>query len=338
MMHFLSIFFCYVILLQIDAFAQLSSSSCTLLRTADSLATIIPEVAQLAMRFHRASSFSSQHHRQKRFLFNANKLKDANSASSLKGTIVEQMITNSIQNMNFTYIAISILNNNETMNKIRENIDNEAIIRIVLQEIDYEKLGSGLWSAADNNFDLEHFIDNIINMTHMNIIHGELIVNGTLPEEFLQNIHPDLDGRKIQQIFSTLKHTINRFVQVLSTSERFDNYLFNMVTKQALTPLNNIIQRVQKSKPETFNQLIEIIINSANKAAMETMTTSKQPTSMATSDKKSLPPVVTIVDLNDSDDVKLMLYQWSIAIDSMGQTVRIILKSLEKLYCTSSWE
>ncbi|CAF5145835.1 unnamed protein product, partial [Rotaria magnacalcarata] len=102
--------------------------------------------------------------------------------------------------------------------------------------------------------------------------------------------------------------------------------------------LNNIVQGVQKSKPETFNQLIEIIINSVNKAAMETMTTSKQQTSMAMSDKKSLPPVVTIVDLNDSDDVKLMLYQWSIAIDSMGQTVRIILKSLEKLYCTSSWE
>ncbi|CAF4615200.1 unnamed protein product, partial [Rotaria magnacalcarata] len=41
-----------------------------------------------------------------------------------------------------------------------------------------------------------------------------------------------------------------------------------MVTQQALTSLNNIVQGVQKSKPETFNQLIEIIINSVNKAAM----------------------------------------------------------------------
>ncbi len=47
---------------------------------------------------------------------------------------------------------------------------------------------------------------------------------------------------------------------------------------------------------------------------------------------------VTTVDLNNSDDVKLMLYQWSIAVDSMGQTARIMLKSLEQLYCASVWQ
>ncbi|CAF4313767.1 unnamed protein product, partial [Rotaria sordida] len=56
------------------------------------------------------------------------------------------------------------------------------------------------------------------------------------------------------------------------------------------------------------------------------------------SEKKSSTSTVATVDLNHSNDVKLMLYQWSIAVDSMGQTVRIILKSLEKLYCASLWE
>lgn len=45
----------------------------------------------------------------------------------------------------------------------------------------------------------------------------------------------------------------------------------------------------------------------------------------------------TLTDKSD-DDVKLLLYQYSITIDSMGQTARIILKALEQLYCTSVWE
>jgi hypothetical protein len=45
----------------------------------------------------------------------------------------------------------------------------------------------------------------------------------------------------------------------------------------------------------------------------------------------------TLEDRTD-DDVRLLLYQFSIAIDSMGQTARIILKALEQLYCTSVWE
>jgi hypothetical protein len=54
--------------------------------------------------------------------------------------------------------------------------------------------------------------------------------------------------------------------------------------------------------------------------------------------KKSATSTIAPVDLNNSDDVKLMLYQWSIAVDSMGQTARIILKSLEQLYCAAVWE
>ncbi|CAF3007497.1 unnamed protein product [Rotaria sp. Silwood2] len=340
-MHFLYIFFSYTILFQVDVFAQLSSSSCSLLRTADSLTTIVPEIAQLAMRYYRASSFPTEHHRQKRFLFNENIPKNgsaSSSSSSAKGRVIEQMIANAVQDVNFTNVAILILNNNETMNKIRKNIDDEAIIRIILHEIDYEKLGSGLWFAAESQFDLEHFVASIINITRMDIIHDELMTNGTLPEWLLKNIHPDINSHKIQQIFSTLKNVTHKFVRVLSKSERFDNYLYNMITQQALRPLNNIIQGVQESKPKTFNQLIEIIINNVNQVSSEQITTTTKRTTTKASEKKSSTSTIATVDLNDSDDVKLMLYQWSIAVDSMGQTARIILKSLEKLYCASLWE
>jgi hypothetical protein len=59
---------------------------------------------------------------------------------------------------------------------------------------------------------------------------------------------------------------------------------------------------------------------------------------MKKSGKKSTTSTVSTVDLNNSDDVKLMLYQWSIAVDSMGQTARVMVKSLEQLYCASVWE
>ncbi|CAF2973330.1 unnamed protein product [Rotaria sp. Silwood2] len=98
-MHFLYIFFSYTILFQVDVFAQLSSSSCSLLRTADSLTTIVPEIAQLAMRYYRASSFPTEHHRQKRFLFNENIPKNgsaSSSSSSAKGRVIEQMIANAV--------------------------------------------------------------------------------------------------------------------------------------------------------------------------------------------------------------------------------------------------
>ena len=38
------------------------------------------------------------------------------------------------------------------------------------------------------------------------------------------------------------------------------------------------------------------------------------------------------------DDVKLFFYQCSIAVDSIGQTVRVALKALDQLYCTTVWE
>jgi hypothetical protein len=263
-MRLLTSFFSCVILFQINVFAELSVTSCALLRTANSLTTIIPEVAQLAMRYYRPSSSSSstsaEHHRQKRFL-------TAGSSASSKGSVTEQMIANAVRDVNFTNVAILIFNNNEAMNKIRKNVDNDVIMRTIMREIDYEKVGIGLWSAAESEFDLEHFIASIINKTHMDIIHDELIINGTLPEWLVKSIHPDLNVRTIQRIFSVLQNVTERFVQVLSKSERFDNYLFNMITQQALTPLNNIIQGVKVEKPKTFNQLIEIIVKNVNRVA-----------------------------------------------------------------------
>jgi len=267
-MRLLSVIFSCVILFQINVLGELSSSSCALLRTANSLTTIVPEIAQLAMRYYRASSsMSNQHHRQKRFLFNDNMGKNS-SSSSMRGSVVEQMIANAFRDVNFTNVAILILNNNETMNKIRKNIDSDAIIRIIMREVDYEKVASGLWSAAENEFDLEHCIASIINITNIDVIHDELLTNDTLPEWLLKSIHPDFNVEIMQKIFSTLKNVTNKFVQVLSRAERYDNYLFNMITQQALTPLNNIIQGVKEDKPKTFDQLIEIILNNVNRVAM----------------------------------------------------------------------
>ncbi len=47
---------------------------------------------------------------------------------------------------------------------------------------------------------------------------------------------------------------------------------------------------------------------------------------------------VATLEQTTYDDVKLFLYQCSIAIDSIGQTARVMFKALEQLYCTSVWE
>ena len=266
-MRLLTIIFSCVILFQTDVFAELSLTSCGILRTANSLTVIIPELVQVAMRYYRAVSFPVEHHRQKRFLFTENTGKDG-SSGSLQGSVAEQVMVNAIRDVNFTNVALLILNNNETMNKIRKHIDNDAIIRMIIREIDYEKLGIGLWSEAESHFDLEHFISSILNMTNIEKIHNDFLLNGTLPEWYLQSIYPGLNAKTLKRMFSTLKNLTNKFVQALSKSERFDNYLFNMITQQALTPLNNIIQGVKDDKPKKFDDLIEIIVKNVNKVTM----------------------------------------------------------------------
>src|SRR5690348_4937860 len=130
-MRLLSTFVVCMVLFSIDVQAELSPRSCAILRTANSFTKIIPEIAQLAMRYYRASSTSTSHHRQKRFLFGDNIPRNGSSSTS-KATVPEQMLANAVRDVNFTNVAILILNNNETMTKLRNHVDSDAILRIIL--------------------------------------------------------------------------------------------------------------------------------------------------------------------------------------------------------------
>lgn len=260
-MYLLTGLFSALTLFQIHVFAELSVSSCDLLHTATSMTAIVPEVAQLAMRYYRASSFTSAgQRRQKRFL-------PTGTFTGPKGAVAEQMIANGIRDVNFTNIAILIFTNNDTMAKVRKNVDTDLVVRTIMREIDYEKLLGGLWSAMEKDFDLEHFIDSIITRSRLNVIHDELFQNGTRPAWLVKNIHQNLTVQTVERILSTIRNVTHKFVQVLSKSERFDNYLFNLITQQAITPLENIVQGVKNDKPKTFSQLIDIIVNNVNRIA-----------------------------------------------------------------------
>ena len=264
-MRSLFVFLLSVASFQTGARAELSSSACSVLRTATSIATITPELAQLAMRYYSSSSASSvsiePRHRVKRFLFGENPSKDGGP----KASVLEQMVATAFKDVNFTRVALLMLQNNETMNKLRQNVDGQAIIRALMREVDYDKLGRSLWYAAEADFDLEHFASSVINVTHLDVIHDELIVNGTVPEWLIKNIHPELDVQTVNRMFYTLKNLTYKFVDIMTSSERLDDYLFNMIQQQALTPIGNIIQRVKDEKPETLDQLVEVILSNVNK-------------------------------------------------------------------------
>ena len=218
------------------------------------------------MRSYRSSPLPAVQQRQKRFVTNGIVPKE--STATVKGSVLEQMIANTIRDVNFTNVVLLILKNNDTMNKIQNTVDSDAIIRKIVREIDQEKLLVGLWNAAGDSFDLEHFIDSLINRTHLDVLQEELLSSGTLPDWFVKSIHPDLSSQLIQRMFATVRNVTSKFVRVLSKSERVDHYLFNMIVQQALTPISGVIQKVKESKPKTFDQLIEIIVNNANKAIL----------------------------------------------------------------------
>jgi hypothetical protein len=268
-MRLLSVFFFGIICLQIGVFAELNPSSCAVIRTATSLTTIVPELVQLAMRYYRVSASSSspsvQHHRQKRFVVNENMAK---AGSSPKGSMLEQMVANAFKDVNYTKVALLILHNNETMVQIRQNVDGDTIIRTALSKIDYEKLGNSLWYAAEAEFDLEYLTSSFINITYLDIIHGEIITKGNLPDWLIKSIHPDLNVQIVQQMFETLKNMTRKYMTIMSSSESLDDYLFNMTHQQVLTPLGNIIERIKNENPTTLDQLIEIILNNVNKVVM----------------------------------------------------------------------
>ena len=264
-MHFISVAFFTLIGLQIGVLAELDASSCSLLRTAASLTNIIPEMAQLAMRYYRASSSAvEQHHRQKRFLFAEN----GKDGTAPKGSVLEQMVATAFKDVNFTRVALLILNNNETMAKIRQNVDGDAILRAAMREIDYEKLGSSLWYGAEEEFDLEYLISSFVNFTHIDAIYEQVVINGTLTDSLIKSIHPDLNVQAVQRMFNSLKNTTHRFSSILNSSEQLEQYLYNVTQQHILTPMSKILQQVKSENPATLDDLVEIILGGANKIVM----------------------------------------------------------------------
>jgi hypothetical protein len=264
-MHFVSVVFFILIGLQMGVVAELDASSCSLLRTAASLTNIIPEIAQLAMRYYRVSSSSEQHHRQKRFLFTDGASKDG---SAPKGSVLEQMVATAFKDVNFTRVALLILNNNETMAKIRQNVDGDAILRAAMREIDYEKLGSSLWYSAEAEFDLEYIIASFVNFTHIDSIYEQVVINGTLPDSLIKSLHPDLNVKAVQKMFNSLKNITHRFASTVNSSEQLESYLYNVTQQHILTPMGKIIQQVKSENPTTLDELVEIILDNANKVVM----------------------------------------------------------------------
>lgn len=271
-MRLISVLFFGILGSQIGIFAELSSSSCSFLRTATSLTTIIPEIAQLGMRYYHVlskssplSSISDQHKRQKRFLFGSDSSKDG---SGSKGSVLEQMVANAFKDVNYTKVALLLLHNNESMTKIRQNIDTDTIVRAAMRKADYEKLGNSLWYAAEAEFDLEYIMSSLINITHLDLIYEEVIIQGTIPDWLVKSIHPNLDVQIIQQMFDSLKNFTRNFVTVMNSTERLDNYLFNTIQNKLLNPLGNVLQKVKNEKPTTLDQLVEIILNNLNKIIM----------------------------------------------------------------------
>lgn len=266
-MYILVAFIYCITYLQIGVFGELSPSSCSLLRTGASISTIVPEMAQIAMRYYRVVSSSSElteHHRHKRFIFD-DSASTATKFSSVKGSVFEPMVANAFKDVNFTAVTLLILNNNETMNKIRQNVQGEAILRAAMRNLDYENLGSSLWYAAKAELNSERFIYNLINMTNLNLDYEELVNKSTLPDQLIESIHPSLNAQVVQRMLKEIKAFANKFITRMNSTENLEDYLFNMTQEKILIPFGKTIERIKTEKPATLDQLIEIILNDVNK-------------------------------------------------------------------------
>ena len=257
------IFFCFVAF-HVNVNAELSPSSCSLLRTITSIATITPELAQLAMRYYRsgAVSFSNERvQRTKRFLLADNPQKN----TPVRGTMFDQVVANAFKDVNFTRVALLMLQNNETMAKLRQNIDTDTIVRALMRDLDYEKLGNTFWFAAETEFDAERFIASIVNITHIDLIHQEFIANGTVPNWLITNFHAELSADRVNSMISQLRNYTFEMVRIISNPDRLDNYLFETIQDQFLVPLGTVIQRVKNEKPTSLDQLVELLLSNVNK-------------------------------------------------------------------------
>ena len=254
--------FLFVILgLQHDALqAELSAGSCSLLRTATSLTTMVPEFAQLAIRYY-SSSVASHQHRAKRFLFNDQTSRDGAS----KGTVLDQMVANAFKDVNYTTVALLLFHNNESLAKLRQNINPDVIVRAVMREIDYEQFGQSLWYALEGEFNLERFIHSFLNITHLDIVHEEIVTNGTVPDWFVKSIHPELNVQAMNRMLASFKNFTAQAFSVMSSTEKLDEFLFKLVQDKLLKPFATVIQRVKQENPATLDQLVEIILSNLNR-------------------------------------------------------------------------
>lgn len=251
--------------MKINVVAELSSSACSLLRTAASVTTIVPELIQMGMRYYHVASPAEVQHRQKRFILSENTPKNAGTT---KASVFEQMIANSFKEVNYTRVAHLILSNNETMSKIRQHIDVNAIVEAAMRKIDYEKLGSSLYYSAEAEFDLEYMITSIINITHIDLIYEQLITNGTLSASLIKGLHPDINVQTVQQLINSVRSFIQRFGTITNSTQLLEEYLFNGIQQYALTPLGKMIQEVKSKNPTTLDQLVEIVLDNLNKVVM----------------------------------------------------------------------
>lgn len=239
------------IFLSSDAFTELSPHSCSLLRNIGSLTRIVPELSELAMRFYRPTTTTNQ--RVKR------STKEQNQ--QIKGTMIEQLIANTIRDVNFTNVALLILSSNETKSKIERNVDFDLIIRSFIRSLDHEKLSHAMLKSVQSNFDLEHLIESSINHTQMSAIHDQLLHGEQLPEWLLTSIHPNLTNSVVRRMKSTIQNLTEKFIKIFSKFERVDSFMFNILMQQTLIPMNHVVERVKERKPKNFDQLLETMIN-----------------------------------------------------------------------------
>ena len=254
--------FC-LIAMKIGVVAELTASACSLLRTTASMATIVPEMLQVAMRYYDVASPAEVNRREKRFVYGDTALKESGVA---KASVFEQVASNAFKDVNYTRVAHLIFNNNETMAKIRQNIDVNAIVHAAMREVDYEKLGSSLYYNAEAEFDLEYIITSLLHITHLDLIYEELITNGTLSPALIKSLHPDINVQTVQKILDSSKNFIQQFGKTMNSTQNLEEYLFEKVQQYALTPLGKMIQEVKKENPTTLDQLVEIVLNNLNKA------------------------------------------------------------------------
>lgn len=264
-MHLLSILVFCLIGMKIGVVAELSASACSLLRTTASMTTIVPEMVQIAMRYYQVAAPAEVHHREKRFLFNDNASKEP---VVVKASVFEQVVANAFKDVNYTRVAQLIFSSNETMSKMRQNIDVNAIVRAAMREVDYEKLGSSLYYSAEAEFDLEYVVTSLLHTTHLDLVYEELMTNGTLSPALIKSLHPNINVETVQKALEWAKNFLRQFAKTMNTTQNLEEYLFEKVQQYALTPLGKMIQEVKKQNPTTLDQLVEIVLDNLNKVVM----------------------------------------------------------------------